>query len=281
MFHTKLLVLGLFSLLIGCATPAERVDREAANSGLERFVLVGTDFPHIVYRNHGSLQESELHVYLEGDGTPWIQQRWISSDPTPRNPLMLRLMTMDSAPSIYLGRPCYHGFASTPPCNPTYWTQKRFSETVIASMAAVLRKLLESGRHSSVVFMGHSGGGTLAMLLAEIFPESHTVVTLSGNLDTDAWTTYHGYTTLDGSLNPARRPPLSTHIKQLHFVGTQDSRVPATLVLAVVQRQPNYELLVIDGFTHTCCWKEIWPQILERLHVLKVVQSPTLDKKFP
>ena len=38
-----------------------------------------------------------LHVYIEGDGTPYVARHDFAADPTPRNPLMLRLMTLDPA----------------------------------------------------------------------------------------------------------------------------------------------------------------------------------------
>ncbi|CAL1241117.1 protein of unknown function [Candidatus Methylocalor cossyra] len=44
---------------------------------------------------------STLHVYLEGDGRPW-QTRWhIAEDPTPREPVMLRLMARDHQAALY------------------------------------------------------------------------------------------------------------------------------------------------------------------------------------
>ena len=41
------------------------------------------------------------------------------------------------------------------------------------------------------------------MLLAERLEMTQAVVTIAANLDTDAWTELHGFSALEGSLNPA------------------------------------------------------------------------------
>jgi hypothetical protein len=130
----------LVAALVACSSPAERINKEAAGYGFISQVIEGRGYKHQVYHAHqqGYKQEATLHVYLEGDGMPWVNHQWVASDPTSREPLMLRLMAIDTAPSLYLGRPCYHGYSSTPPCTPGLWTDARYSENVIAGMAQVL-----------------------------------------------------------------------------------------------------------------------------------------------
>ena len=70
-------------------------------------------------------------------------------------------------------------------------------------MAAALSDILQRRPYQGLVLIGYSGGGVLAMLLAEQFPATQAVVTVAGNLDTDAWAIEHGYSPLRGSLNPA------------------------------------------------------------------------------
>lgn len=58
---------------------------------------------------------------------------------------MLRLMALDPAPSVYLGRPCYHGLAA--PCRARRsFGRARYSARVLDSMAAALRSLLYGAR---------------------------------------------------------------------------------------------------------------------------------------
>ena len=234
--------------------------------GYERSVLPGDGFQHVVYRKDMPSVGATLHVYIEGDGTPWLRKTVVSYDPTPGNPLMLRLMAIDSAPSIYLGRPCYFGLAQTPPCEPLYWTYERYSEKIVASMRAALRGYLRAYDLWCIVFFGHSGGGTLAMLLAERFPETTAVVTVAGNLNVSAWAAHHGYSALSGSLNPADRPKLPEQVKQIHYVGTMDRTVPPALIEPVIVGQINARLIPVDGFNDYCCWEQYWPSVLQAVH---------------
>lgn len=257
-----LLVPGFLS---GCVNSGMRLDEKAARLGYTRALVTGTRFAHVVYQKPGLRSAQALHIYLEGDGSPWASRQRISLDPTPRNPLMFQLMGLDGNEAVYVGRPCYHGLASTPPCAPRLWTSGRYSEEVVASMAAVVNALLEARKNPTPFFFGHSGGGTLAMLLAERFSETGGVVTLAGNLDPDAWASHHGYSPLVGSLNPARRAPLGPHIKQLHLVGRHDEVVPPPLVRRVVTAHPSAYVMVLEGFNHRCCWEKVWPAVLKWL----------------
>ena len=82
------------------------------------------------------------------------------------------------------------------------------------------------------------------------------------SLDTKAWVKHHGYTPLFGSLNPAVQPPLSSRVRQLHLVGARDSVIPPELVEGSIDRQPAASVWRFDDYTHNCCWKQQWPQVL-------------------
>ena len=148
---------------------------------------------------------------------------------------MLRLMTLDPAPSIYVGRPCYFGLANDPPCTPRDWPLDRFSPRVVDSMARLIEQLRE-GRQDAIELYGHSGGGALAVLLAARLGGVQRIVTIGGNLDVDAWTAYHGYTPLEGSLNPVNAGPLPATLLQEHYVGDRDRVVPPEMVEAAALR---------------------------------------------
>ena len=249
----------------GCATPAQRMDSQARRFGFTVGVAESSGFKLRIYRNRyaASGAGSTLHVYLEGDGTPWVNHVFVARDPTPRSPVVLRLMALDRKPSLYLGRPCYGGYANVPPCRPDLWTDGRYSERVVDSMARALRGYLRNEGVDTLELFGYSGGGVLAMLLAERFPQTRVVVTLGANLDTQAWARLHGYTPLRESLNPASRPALTATIRQLHLVGARDNNVPPSLLSAIESRQPNAQVIVVSDFDHACCWERIWPQVLD------------------
>jgi len=253
----------LITLLQGCSTPSSRFDLAASEWGFQRERVMGAGYSHAVFSNHRPAgSHGILHVYLGGDGTPWIAGRWIAADPTPRTPLALDLMAKDGAPAIFLGRPCYQGMAEDSGCEVSLWTSARYSSQVVDSMAAALRYLLQRDSYSRLVLIGYSGGGALAMLLAHRFTETVAVITVAGNLDPDAWATLHGYRPLDDSLNPRDLPPLPDSVAQYHLVGELDRNTPAWLLEAALEKQPQAHIVVWKGFDHACCWEGIWQDVL-------------------
>jgi pimeloyl-ACP methyl ester carboxylesterase len=250
-------------LLCACATPAQRVDEIAISQGFQRVIAQGREFSHVVYLKGAPAPAQAVHIYLEGDGTPHRRKHIASHDPTPRNPLMLRLMALDSGPAIYLGRPCYYGWSESVNCSAELWTVQRYSPRVIDSMLVALANLLSTDQ--PVVLLGHSGGGALAMLLAERLPNVTAVITIAGNLDTDAWTELHDYSPLAGSINPITRSPLPSAIRQLHLAGGKDKNIPPEIIERAARRQPGAEFLLMEEHKHACCWERNWPAILAKL----------------
>lgn len=238
--HLRRLAAALL-LFCGCAT--------------QTAVVRGERFLHRVEVNDAA-DKRELHVYIEGDGTPWVRRTRIAGDPTPREPLALRLMEQDRAFSAYVGRPCYWGLARSENCEPRLWTSARYSREVVDSMRAVIRGLLDEHGSRQLVLIGHSGGGTLAMLLAPRFEETTAVITIAANLDVDAWTSLHRYLPLHESLNPMELPPLPPRIRQMHLAGGKDDNVPPRLIANAI---------VFPHFDHHCCWVREWPRILRGL----------------
>jgi pimeloyl-ACP methyl ester carboxylesterase len=130
-------------------------------------------------------------------------------------------------------------------------------------MAAALRSFLAMHPFRHVVLVGHSGGGTIAWLMAAHVPETSAVVTIAANLDTDDWARIHGYSALEGSLNPASQPELQLAIVQLHYVGSRDRKVPPSVVRSFARHHPEARVIEVVGFDHECCWIERWPQLLD------------------
>ena len=270
----QIFLLGLS--LIACATPGQRVDKLAANYGFERKIVNSKKFQHVVYFNqafkkHASKLSSShpalfLHVYLEGDGSPWLQRQVVSADPTPRNPLALKLMAQDNQPSVYIGRPCYFGLSQSESCNPLLWTHQRYAQLIVDSIVEVANNIIIEQEPERVMLIGYSGGGVLAMLMADNVLQIDTIVTVAANLDIGAWAILHDYSILEGSLNPATQPPLKSEIHQWHLVGEEDKNVPPGLFQEVINKQVGTtKLISFDGFDHICCWLEQWPKILSTL----------------
>lgn len=246
---------------VACATPSSNFAHRVAALGLAERRVHGEPFDHLVLKSPRAAGQ-RLHVYLEGDGTPWLAGV-PTRDPTPRTPLALALMAQDPTASIYLGRPCYHGVGGPPSCVDSLWTSERYSEAIVASMAAATRRIVAAEGVGELVWFGYSGGGSLAMLLAARLPESVAVITVAANLDIDAWADLHRDRRLVGSLNPARQPPLPGRIVQIHYAGGRDRLVPTDIVRRGVTGAGR--LVVVPEFDHVCCWAASWPKILREV----------------
>ena len=256
-------LLACLAVVAACSSPRERIDSIATDAGYERALIAGDAFRHVVYLARGGAGPSEvLRVYIEGDGSPYLSRYVVSSDPTPRQPVMLRLMALDTAPVAYVGRPCYFGLAGQPPCEPTDWTLGRFSDDVVASMAAVINRLADESGAVEVWLFGHSGGGALAVLLARRIPEATRVVTIGGVLDTDAWTALHDYAPLRMSLNPVDGGELGSSVTQVHLAGARDENVPPELIETAAGRLGAADVRVLPGVSHSKGWEAYWPAIL-------------------
>lgn len=250
--------------MTACTTPAQRIHNQAVEYGFRPFELWGNDFRLTAFFKEGRRgRDKHLHVYLEGDGSPWRHRYTVAEDPTPLRPVMLKLMALDTDPALYLGRPCYHGHAKDRGCSPELWTGRRYGPEIVDSMAAGLTGFLAHTAYSHLALFGHSGGGTLALLLAPRFSATDAVVTLAGNLDPAAWTAGHHYSPLQGSLNPAGMR--NQGWAEYHYFGSADLIVPPSIFEPIARRRTGARVSVLAGFDHGCCWERIWPAILAGL----------------
>jgi pimeloyl-ACP methyl ester carboxylesterase len=259
----RVAALGVLALLLvagGCGSASDRFLALTVERSLRVEAVAGSGFQHLILSRQRAAGRT-LHVYLDGDGSPWIGG-YPASDPTPGDPVVLDLLALDPGPAVYLGRPCYHGLDAHPPCASALWTSARYSETVVASMAAAAGRVMTARGAERIVWIGYSGGGVLAMLLAPRVPETAGVITLAANLDIDAWADRQRTSRLSESLNPARQPPLPARIAQRHYAGGRDAIVPVEVTRRGAR---GGELVVIPGYDHRCCWTELWPTVLAEL----------------
>lgn len=250
------------ALLSGCASNGQRIDRAALSAKLSRHVVQGLDYRHVVYANALADRGSgaALLVFLEGDGLPWTDAgRRPAEDPTTANPVALRMLALSQQPGIYVSRPCYQEMLDAK-CSSELWTGGRYSRAVVESLAAAIGRVVEETGADGIVLVGHSGGGTLAVLVGERLERVTAVVTIAANLDVDAWTRDHGYLPLTSSLNPAKSE-LSHAWPELHLSGAQDNVVPSATTAEYFTRYPQARRWTFSDFGHVCCWVEEWPQI--------------------
>ncbi len=210
-----------------------------------------------------------LIVYIESDGNAWSDRATLSSDPTPLRPVMITMAAKDPSPGVlYLGRPCqYLDQAALAGCGSAYWSEARFAAEVVVGMNDVVSAVLQRSGRSRVVLVGYSGGGAIAALIAARRGDVAQLVTVASPLDHRQWTSLHGVSPLSRSLNPADEAGKLGGVPQVHLVGARDTIVPRNVVESFTRRLPPStpaRIVVVPDQTHTCCWADIWPDLLTR-----------------
>lgn len=210
-----------------------------------------------------------LAVYLEGDGLSWIRTGQVSRDPTPIDPIGLRLALAHSVGNaVYIARPCqYTMIVSNKHCDFRWWTSHRFAPEVTVATSVAIDEMKKRLGAKRLQLVGYSGGGALATLLAAQRNDVTHLVTIAGNLDHAAWTKAHKLSPLNGSLNPADWAHRLSGVSQIHFTGEKDNVIPFSVTQSFLKRLPkdagtSVQVHRIPGFDHHCCWAEQWQKAL-------------------
>ncbi len=255
-------------MLHGCVTPSPEQRLELADSiakpvGFTSREIVGTPFVLTAYERV-TQPGAPVRVYIEGDGLAWASRSRPSDDPTPTDPVALRLAAVDNAPNVvYLGRPCQ--YSKNAACGTEYWTMKRFGIDVLKSMNAALDNVKRKYDARGFEMVGFSGGGAVAALLTAKRRDVLTLRTVGGNLDTAEFTTHHGVTPLEGSLNPVDYAQRIIRVPQRHFVGDKDKIITRKMGKNFIRATGHPECLnltVVKNTAHEDGWVKVWPQLL-------------------
>lgn len=268
--------------LASCAsipTPAERrehADRLASASGWQAVILPAGAFDLLSYLPVHHRQETHLTVYIEGDGFAWASPRRPSDDPTPREPLALRLaLAHPGGNAAYLARPCQFVRAKRAACLQRYWTQARYAEDVVVSIRLAIDQLKRRFGAQRLTLVGYSGGAAVAALVAQRSGDVGQLITVAGNLDHAGWSHHHRLDPLAESLNPADHADKLAGLAQIHFIGGSDAVIPPDIAYRwplPFRGRHDANLRVIEGYDHRCCWSEHWPQHYEEAVTQKRTQ---------
>lgn len=191
LYLKALLPLIIFSGCASIPTPQERLQTAQtiiSHYPLTQSTLKTSNFNLFSIQDNriGECTDKNIKVYIEGDGLAWRTSSIVSDNPSPINPLSLKLMSIDPNPcKVYIARPCQ--YVSSHNCNQEYWTNKRFSPIVIQSYQEALNQIKEKIHNKSFTLMGYSGGGAIALLSAINRNDITKLVTIAGNIDTDIW----------------------------------------------------------------------------------------------
>lgn len=254
----------ILCFLSACApSPRQAAHALAQQHGFtERLFPTQTFTLYGMYRPSLSPQPEILRVYIEGDGHAWKSRTRPASDPTPLNPVALRLAMSDTGPDpvLYLARPCqYVQEEHRQHCSKRYWTSARLGQEVIDSLDTAISQAKAACGAEKVVLVGFSGGGGAAALLSAKRQDVVFLGTIAGNLDTEAWTQLQGVSPLAESLNPITVASSLWLLPQRHLSSRADTIIPPEISAAFCRAaRPPESCVVISGVTHGGPWQEYW-----------------------
>ena len=209
-----------------------------------------------------------LQVYIEGDGFAWVTRHQPSRNPTPMDPVALKLAMIAGHDVVYLARPGQYVAPDDNECDARYWTSARFSSEVVDAMNDAITQLKRSMGARKLVLIGYSGGGALAALVAARRTDVVHLVTVAGNLDPAAWARWHGVPQLKASLNPRDYHAALANVRQTHFVGQRDRTVPIEVYRSyrdAFSGDADITVKIVPGMNHRCCWDQVWPELMRQL----------------
>ncbi|MBF0267317.1 MAG: alpha/beta hydrolase [Alphaproteobacteria bacterium] len=281
-------------VLNGCATPLPFESRYSHAEGLAksggwspfvandaaRFSLQGFRAPA---RQNGTF----LRIYIEGDGYSWTSPSTPSSDPSPRNPVALRMALADPLATHYLARPCQFAGRHSSGCETRHWTYARFSPELVQAVDSAIDEIAFGKEHNGIQLVGYSGGGVMAALIAARRQDIALLATVAAPLDIDLWTAINKIGPLRESLSPVDFTSFLLCVPQLHLAGEDDDVVPprvvesylAKLQTSVEERQskakscqwkgkyaPSFKLVTVQGIDHDGAWDLEWRRWSQRLN---------------
>jgi len=215
--------------------------------------------------------DDTLTVYIEGDGLVVVASNVPALDPTPLDPLALRLALADGGTRVaYLGRPCQYLADQLPgPCRAAHWTNLRFAPELVGAVGEAIDALKAASGARSLRLIGYSGGAAMAALVAAARSDVAAWASVAGNLDTVTWLQGHALSPMPGSMNPRDVAPALRGLPQRHLVGLRDPVVSPAVLDAFLQAMDDQKpvatadmrVLRLPDFDHVCCWVRDWPRL--------------------
>jgi pimeloyl-ACP methyl ester carboxylesterase len=272
----------LICIICACTNTAWLNDTQLANTISEPARLKSNTYKAGQFIIHGRERYDnpghDLSIYLEGDGLAYISRREPSRDPTPDNPIGLRLAAIDPASNvIWLARPCqYTSLIENPRCSLYYWTTGRFAPEIVNAIDQAITAAKLSAKATKIHLIGYSGGGGLALLIAAQRNDVASIRTVAGNIDHPAFTDYHRVAPMSQSLDPASVAKHINTIPQWHFFGAEDKVVPKIIGEAYIRKAGTSSCLhmhVLPNVSHEKGWELLWPRFLQETNQAMVTKD--------
>ena len=220
-------------------------------------------FQHLVMEKN--VPGNHLLIFVEGDGTPWIRDKRVAVDPTPTNPVLLRLMEESTGAVVYLGRPCYFGLSTSKGCEPRLWTFDRYGREIVESMCIAVNEIARQHSAQRVQLIGYSGGGAIVVGMRSCTDRLEAVTTIAANLDPRAWAEFHGYAPLN-DLTPLDAAAVRHDlIAETHWQCRDDHVIPPQITDAYFAAAQNAHRRIVQSCSHASGWQQYWTKIVARL----------------
>jgi hypothetical protein len=264
----------------GCGGIQERSDAAtslAAANTFEKTIIKTDSFRLLTYQRINNKSET-ASIYIEGDGYAFAGRHRVSPNPTPKNPVSLKLAIQDKSPRVfYIARPCqFVPLKHEPLCSPEYWTTKRYAPEIVEAINSAIDQLIKKENISKIRLVGYSGGGTIAALIAARRTDVQDLRTIAGNLDIRAFVLEHDVTPLSGSLNPTAFAKSLASVPQRHFIGNEDKIVTQNITKSYVTALRQFdskmsciEIRIIEKVSHAKGWEDVWRDIHQELVACK------------
>ena len=198
-----------------------------------------------------------VKIYIEGDGHAFKANGRISTNPTPHDTLVRQLAFGDAHDNVvYMARPCQ--FVQDAKCAPKYWSTARFSEEAIQAQYETIKDI---AGNQPLTLVGFSGGAQTAGLMAVKYADLNIakLVTIAGNLDVQAWTSYHQLPPLTLSDDLHNHRAQYAILPQIHYVGTDDNNILPQFTENFAA--DTHHIIYIKNADHNTGWESAFKQI--------------------
>jgi len=271
-FVRSALIVGLSSaLLAGCSAYPVMKEDTVRRTAMPVFMLE-RDIPGQIFmfesRERVYKKYAPATLYIEGDGMPYLSADAVNSDPTPEDPVALRLAAQDSSPNvIWMARPCQYNksWSKGGACPSEYWTSKRFAPEVIDDYETALDNIKSRYGITSFNLVGYDGGAAIASILAAKRSDVLSLRTVAGNLDPKTTAVLHKVGYSEDSLSPVDFAPGLANIPQRHFLGKMDRFTPPAVYNSYAQNVVDGHCMnatMVDNADHVLGWVEQWKVLL-------------------
>lgn len=263
-------ILFFFALTLnGCNSLQQRFDTAtsiANENSFSKQTLHGSQFNIVTFYKISSATPTAT-LFIEGDGLAWLSKKRISPNPTPINPIGLKLATHDHSSNIfYLARPCqYLDLKSEKNCDLPYWTSKRASTEIIESINEAISRIKQQFNIDTFRLVGYSGGGTIATIIATYRDDIEDLRTVAGNLDIDVFVKQHNISPLSGSINPVDYAEKLVSIPQQHYISYNDEIISQNITESYISHLKKYDqglhcvqVIETDVPSHSTGWENYW-----------------------